>query len=92
MLRNLFRFVALLVVIAVVRYLVATVWRAVAGKTGGSTPGVPKQTDRARSAGELRKDPVCGTFVSAASSVTKQVDGELVHFCSAACRDKFRAA
>jgi YHS domain-containing protein len=42
--------------------------------------------------GELRKDPVCGTYVSTGASVTRKVDGELVHFCSTECRDKYRAA
>jgi YHS domain-containing protein len=44
------------------------------------------------SGGELKKDPVCGTYVSAGASVTTRVDGQLVHFCSTACRDKYRAA
>ena len=42
--------------------------------------------------GELKKDPVCGTYVSAASSITQQVNGQLVHFCSEECRAKYRAA
>jgi len=42
--------------------------------------------------GELKKDPVCGTFVSVDASVTKRVNGELLHFCSPACRDKYRVA
>lgn len=42
--------------------------------------------------GELRKDPVCGTYVSADTSVTKRINGQTVHFCSPACRDKYRAA
>jgi YHS domain-containing protein len=42
--------------------------------------------------GELKKDPVCGTYVSAALSVTRSVNGEMVHFCSKECRDKYRAA
>jgi YHS domain-containing protein len=42
--------------------------------------------------GELKRDPVCGTYVSAGASVTTRVDGQLVHFCSTACRDKYRAA
>jgi YHS domain-containing protein len=42
--------------------------------------------------GELKKDPVCGTYVSTALSVTRTINGELVHFCSKECRDKFRAA
>ncbi|HUA64040.1 MAG TPA: hypothetical protein VML19_35170 [Verrucomicrobiae bacterium] len=39
--------------------------------------------------GELRRDPVCGTFVSTAVSLTKTVKGEVVYFCSKECRDKF---
>ena len=42
--------------------------------------------------GELKKDPVCGTYVSAGASVTHTVNGQLLHFCSKECRDKYRAA
>ena len=42
--------------------------------------------------GELKKDPVCGTYVSTTASVTRTVDGHLVHFCSSQCRDKYRVA
>jgi len=42
-----------------------------------------------RTGGELRKDPVCGTFVPVDTSVTKTVDGETIHFCSVTCRDKY---
>jgi YHS domain-containing protein len=42
--------------------------------------------------GELKKDPVCGTYVSEDTAVTKRVGSQTLHFCSAACRDKYRAA
>ena len=42
--------------------------------------------------GELKKDPVCGTYVSIGASVTRTVNGQLLHFCSKECRDKYRAA
>ena len=42
--------------------------------------------------GELKKDPVCGTYVSPEVSVSTRTKGETVYFCSAACRDKYRAA
>jgi YHS domain-containing protein len=41
---------------------------------------------------ELKKDPVCGTYVSAAASVTRTVNGKVLHFCSEECRNKYRAA
>ncbi len=40
---------------------------------------------------ELKKDPVCGTYVSSGSGVTKSVQGHLIYFCSKECRDKFVA-
>ena len=39
--------------------------------------------------GELKKDPVCGTYVSTSLGVTRKVHGEQVYFCSPECRDKF---
>jgi YHS domain-containing protein len=42
--------------------------------------------------GELKKDPVCGTYVSAANSLSKKVDGQVVYFCSEECRKKYRVA
>ncbi len=44
------------------------------------------------SGGELKKDPVCGTYVSTALSVTRTVNGEVLHFCSRECRDRYHAA
>ncbi|MFN3323946.1 MAG: hypothetical protein ACK5AZ_10655 [Bryobacteraceae bacterium] len=41
--------------------------------------------------GELRRDPVCGTYVSTASSYKKSVGGEVLHFCTPECRDKYTA-
>lgn len=42
--------------------------------------------------GELKKDPVCGTYVSTVGSVSQKVNGQVVYFCSTECRDKYRAA
>jgi len=42
--------------------------------------------------GELKKDPVCGTYVSMVGSVSQKVNGQVVYFCSKECRDKYRAA
>ena len=40
-------------------------------------------------AGEMVKDPECGTYVATDGSITVR-DGETVHrFCSYECRDKF---
>jgi YHS domain-containing protein len=40
--------------------------------------------------GELKKDPVCGTYISAATALQEKVKGETVYFCSKDCREKYR--
>jgi YHS domain-containing protein len=42
--------------------------------------------------GELKKDPSCGTYISAATSIKETVGGQTVHFCSKECRDKHVAS
>ena len=57
---------------------------------GPRKPNPPRPT--VQPGGELKKDPVCGTYVSTAASVTRTVGGQVLHFCSKECRDKYRAA
>src|ERR1041385_4933584 len=47
-----------------------------------------KQQPPVSAGGELRKDPVCGTYVSTTASLTRSVNGELLHFCSPECRER----
>jgi YHS domain-containing protein len=54
-----------------------------AAPTRPAPPRVPE-------GGELKKDPVCGTYVSTASSLSERVRGETVYFCSTECREKFK--
>jgi YHS domain-containing protein len=54
--------------------------------TPNAPPGRPPS---APVAGELKRDPVCGTFVPANSSFQKTINGSSFCFCSAACRDKY---
>ena len=42
--------------------------------------------------GELRRDPVCGTYIATSTSLKHVAGAETVYFCSAACRDKFLAS
>jgi YHS domain-containing protein len=39
----------------------------------------------------LVRDPVCGVHVAEARAIPLRTGAELVHFCSAACRDKYVA-
>jgi YHS domain-containing protein len=59
--------------------------------TGGSNAGSgapPKPP--AGTIGELKKDPVCGTFISTQTAFQKSVHGETYYFCSMECRDRFQ--
>ena len=55
----------------------------------------PEPPPRARkpsveAGGELKRDPVCGTFISTSTALQKKSGGEVYYFCSEACREKFR--
>ena len=54
-----------------------------------SEPG-PEPAQQVPAGGELKKDPVCGTYVSEVASIKRTVKGQTVHFCSTDCRDKFQ--
>jgi YHS domain-containing protein len=81
-------------VVLVVRMAMTAIYRFFQENLSPSSPSdsQPRQAGNVQTGGELRKDPVCGTFVPTATAVTKNVNGQLLHFCSAACRDKYRVA
>ena len=90
MFRNAFRLIIVIAVAVFVRQVVAMIMRTFSQMTSegqGSRPAQREPMD-----GELKKDPVCGTFVAVASSIKRNVDGQVIHFCSTACRDKYLAA
>jgi YHS domain-containing protein len=89
MFRLLVRFLLLLVFFALIRYVFAAVARMFSQVTNSRAP---HQATRSSMGGELKQDPVCGIFVPVATSVKKTVNGEQIHFCSVACRDRFKVA
>ena len=63
----------------------------VTGYRSSSRPSPEKrQPPPVHAGGVLKKDPVCGTYVSADSSITRTINGEVVHFCSRECSEKYR--
>jgi YHS domain-containing protein len=61
-------------------------------RTSARPPAPDPHPPLAPAGGKLVKDPVCGTYVSAESSIAQIVQGQLVHFCSQECAEKYRAA
>lgn len=49
--------------------------------------GKPRHAEP-RSGGQLRRDPVCGAYVSEDASVKMTVGNRTFYFCSTVCRDK----
>ena len=60
-------------------------------RSSRSSPSAGSRRSSAVTAGELKKDPVCGTYVSTAGSLTQMVNGSPIYFCSKECRDKYVA-
>ncbi|MFW5931794.1 MAG: YHS domain-containing protein [Desulfohalobiaceae bacterium] len=48
-----------------------------------------KKTSKKVEAGEMVKDPVCGTYVSVDSDIRVKQGGQVYYFCSYECRDRF---
>ena len=60
----------------------------------GSSAGAGVRTAAGHAQGEvaarrLVRDPICGMHVAEVLAVPLRAGGELVHFCSTACRDKY---
>jgi YHS domain-containing protein len=53
-------------------------------RTGASTPEEAPGASR-----RLVRDPVCGMHVDETLSIPLREGGELIHFCSLACRDAY---
>jgi YHS domain-containing protein len=86
MIRAILYLIATVLVISVLRSVIGVVLKGFSElfKPASRGPTVP-------AGGELKKDPVCGTFISTATSIQKRVGEKTFYFCSVECRDKFRA-
>ena len=88
--RLIFYLVVGVIILTLLRSVFEAIGKAFAGGSS-SSPASPSEPPRGPAPQSLKKDPVCGTFISTATSLSKQVRGETYYFCSAACRDKFKA-
>jgi len=87
MLRVVAYLVVALILITLLRSVIGVITKALAGALGSGPGGRAGGTQMG---GELKRDPVCGTYVSTATSIKVTSGGQVIHFCSAACRDKFQ--
>jgi len=89
MFRNVFRLILVFIAAVFIRHVITLIIRAFS-QMAGVSPNRQPSPPPLKSGGELKKDPVCGTFVAVSSSVKRTGNGEVVHFCSTACRDKYQ--
>ncbi|HEY3836527.1 MAG TPA: hypothetical protein VGL72_08145 [Bryobacteraceae bacterium] len=86
-------FIGWLIVFLFVRSVIQGVMNLFRGTStstaGQSATPIRNASGELQSAGELRKDPVCGTYISVPSPWAKLVKGEMIYFCSKECKEKF---
>jgi len=94
MFRAILYLIAFMLVMSVIRSVLGIIGKAFSGLSSSTSPtaGAPgsRPSSSPPSGGELKKDPVCGTFISTATAFQKSVSGQTYYFCSTECRDKFK--
>jgi YHS domain-containing protein len=60
-------------------------------RSSRNSPSTGSRRPSTITVGELKKDPVCGAYVSTAASLSQMVNGSPIYFCSKECREKYLA-
>jgi YHS domain-containing protein len=94
MFRAIFYLLLTVIVITVLKSIIGIVLKGVAEamRPGSAGPGTQRPANQVPLSGELKKDPVCGTYIAAATSIQERVGGQTFHFCSQECRAKYVAS
>ena len=66
--------------------IVRLIWKFVASVVSGVRESPPR---RARAAGALVRDPVCGTYVEPARALSTRAGRTTHYFCSRTCQESF---
>ncbi|MDX2149357.1 MAG: hypothetical protein SFV54_01385 [Bryobacteraceae bacterium] len=80
---------AAIIILTLVRFFAGMLARAANEVLSGPTTPKRRET-KVPEGGELKKDPVCGTYVAASTTFTKKLGGEVFYFCSEECRKTYR--
>lgn len=75
-------------VIGIVAKIVAQALATSQGRPTAKKQPFPKPKSPAPFNGELKRDPVCGTFVAEQSSIKQQIGNQTFHYCSQECRER----
>lgn len=95
MLRFLGLLIAFIFLVPLIRMVMGALGRMFTNFALGSKPQSSQRQPGARppapAGGTLHQDPVCGTYVSESVALRLNAAGQTHYFCSAECRDKFKA-
>jgi YHS domain-containing protein len=80
-----------IILLVVLAFFIARALRLLVRGVIVGASGAPAQRPSSSRAVRLVKDPVCGTHVAPAAALSISSGGTTYYFCSAECRDKFRA-
>jgi YHS domain-containing protein len=94
MFRVIFWLLGLVVIISLLRGVIGIILKGLGELLNprANQQGVQRQQNQVPLSGELKKDPACGTYIAAATSIHENVGGETFYFCSKQCRDKYVAS
>ena len=76
---------------------VRAIWKLLQGIKAGMSVRTVDQAREQRAGAppaqgvQMAKDPVCGTYVVPDRALSVNVGRQTIYFCSAECRDKYRA-
>jgi YHS domain-containing protein len=105
MIRALMELIVTIIIVIAARAILGSFLKSVSGAArsfeqrgfgGGYQPpppgrgNQPKETMRV--AGELHKDPVCGTYVAESTNFQRRSGGEVFYYCSEQCKEKHAVA
>jgi YHS domain-containing protein len=78
--------------VLVTLFVARAIWKLIQGfKEGYSGPARPPDGKPQVPSVHMSRDPVCGTFVIPNHAFAITEGSRRIFFCSAACRDKYRA-
>src|ERR1700730_17717506 len=76
--------------VRLLRYLVNNIFGKIATSSEQTRPA-GREVETPGGSRRLVRDPVCGMHVDETLSIPLRAEGQLVHFCSMACRNKYAA-
>lgn len=89
--RFLIRILSLLFLFFLLRYILRSIFFPPKTKSNTASQGEqPDSSPRMMHQGRMEKDPICGTYVDIASSLSLIKGEETRYFCSEECRKKFQ--